>query len=180
MAIVDGPKYVGSLTVDLNDVKDALVDLPPGAMKGIRAEQEGIGQVLSELATAMPNHGEAADVPAQAYQRIVDRTALLTKLRAHEVELAKMLEVCTETRAKTENDREDDISTIAKAAQDKARKSKDPGIAAPFELTIKYNAQIADRAAQTRRKNEEAKAGNANNPVPPGGPAGQGGQSPPA
>jgi hypothetical protein len=144
--------------VDLTSVKDSLIDLAPGAMRGIRAEQEGIEGVKTELAASMPGHGAAADIPPQAYQRFLDRTALLVKLRQKEIELKKLVEICEETRAKTENDREDDISVIAKAAQSAADRLKDPGIAAPFEATIRYNGQIADKAAQTRRKNVEAKA----------------------
>ena len=158
MAIIAGPKYTGTTLIDLANVKDDLVDLPPGAMKGIRAEQEGIGDVVAELASSIPGHGEAADISPQVYQRFVSRTELLAKLRTHEADLDKAQEICRETRAKTENDREDDISIIAKAVQDAARRKKDPGIAAPFEKTIKYNTQIADKGAQTRRKNAEAKA----------------------
>jgi hypothetical protein len=180
MAVIDGPKYLGPVTFDLNDVKDALVDLPPGGMKGARGEQEGLDEVLTELATAVPGHGEAADVPTTVYQRIVDKTALLGKLRTHEAALEKALEVCKETRVKTENDREDDIGVIAKAVTDAAKRTKDSGVAAPFELTVKYNAQIADKAAQTRRKNAEAKADAAKEPAAPQGASGQGGPPPPA
>lgn len=180
MATIDGPKYLGPYTFDINDVKDALVDLPPGGMKGARGQQDGLDEVLKELATAVPGHGEAADVPATVYQRIIDKTALLEKLRAHETALEKALEVCKETRVKTENDREDDIGVIAKAVTDAVRRTKDSGVAAPFELTLKYNAQIAEKAAQTRRKNAEAKAGAPNDPVAPQGGSGQGGPPPPA
>lgn len=159
MATIDGPKYAGPLTIDLTDVKDHLVDLPPGATKGVRAEQPGIGDVLEELAKAIPTHGDAADIPPQAYQRVVAQTTLLAALRAHEMKLEKLLEICRETRAKTENDREDDLGVIAKAVQTTAARKKQPGIAAPFEKTIRYNSQIAEKAAQTRRKNAEAKSG---------------------
>lgn len=159
MATVDGPKYAGSVKIDLSDVKDDLVDLPPGAMRGIRTEQEGIEKVIAELAKAIPAHGDAAEIPPQVYQRFLKRTALLAKLRAHEIELEKALEVCRETRAKTENDREDDISVMARAPQEAARRAKDPGIAAPFQEIIAYNTRIAEKAAQTRRKNAEAKPG---------------------
>lgn len=159
MATIDGPKYAGSLTIDLTDVKDHLVDLAPGATKGARAEQEGMEDVIKELAEAVPSHGDAADVPPQAYQRFVARTALLAQLRAHELGLEKLLEIIRETRTKTENDREDDVSVIAKAVQGTAGRKKDPGLAAPFEKTIRYNSQIAEKGAQTRRKNAEAKAG---------------------
>ena len=100
-------------------------------------------------------------MPANVYDRFVQRTALLAQLRDHELELTKALEIITETRAKTENDREDDIAIIARAANDAARRKKDPSVAAPFEKTIAYNGQIAEKAAQTRRKNAETK------PAPP-------------
>jgi hypothetical protein len=167
MALVDGPKYAGSLIIDLSDVKDALVDLAPGAMKGIRAEREGIDKVVAELEKSIPAHGEAAEIPAHVYQRFLDRTALLDKLRTHEILLEKTLEVCRETRAKTENDREDDISIMAKASQDAARRAKDPGIAAPFQATIAYNAQTAQKAVQTRRKNAEGKSDPGDGSTPP-------------
>jgi hypothetical protein len=183
MATIDGPKYTGALIIDLSDVKDDLVDLAPGAMKGIRAEQEGIDKVKAELAQSMPAHGDAADIPPQAYQRFLKRTALLAQLRVHEIALEKGLEVCRETRAKTENDREDDISIIAQTAQKTADRRKDPGLAAPFEETIRYNSQIADKGAQTRKKNAETKADAAKKAAGETGqvpPAQGGGQTPPA
>jgi len=170
MAIIDGPKYMGPLTVDLSNVKDDLVDLAPGAMQGARAEQPGIDKVIAELAQAIPAHGDAAGIPPQVYQRFVKRTDLLARLRTHENTLEKLLEVCRETRSKTANDREDDISIMARAAQDTARRAKDPGLAAPFQETIKYNTQIADKAVQTRQKNAETKAGK--------NPGGDGGSQP--
>jgi len=103
MATVDGPKYAGPFIIDLSDVKDDLVDLPPGAMKGLRAEQEGIDRVIAELEKSMPVHGNAAEIPPQIYQRFLERTARLERLRTHELELEKALEVCRESRAKTAN-----------------------------------------------------------------------------
>jgi hypothetical protein len=158
MATIDGPKYMGPYVFDLTPVKDDLVDLAPGMMKGIRGERPGIDKVYVELAAAVPNHGDAADIAPQIYARIVARKQTLAVLRAKELELEKGLEVCRETRAKLENDQEDDIATIAKTAQDAARRKKDQGIAAPFAETIRYNGQIADKAVQTRTKNAEAKA----------------------
>lgn len=163
MATVNGTKYAGPLVVDVSPVKDDLVDLAQGEMRGMRAEQEGLDEVLTELSTAVPAHGDDLNVPPQAYKRVLDRTALLATLRAKEIDLEKLLEVVRETRAKTENDREDDIALIAQAAQKAADKKKDQSLAAPFAKTIKYNSQIADKAAHTRKKNEEAKAEAAKN-----------------
>jgi hypothetical protein len=164
MATITGPKHPGPFTFDLSDVQAELVDLAPGAMRGARTEGEGMKGVVEELAEAMPAHGADLDVPGSAYQRVVDRTALLAKLRDHEAKLAKALEVVRETRAKTENDREDDISIIAKAVQGAAARKKDPSVAAPFEKTLAYNSRIADKSAETRRKNadepDEGEGGN--------------------
>lgn len=175
MANIDGPKYTGPTLIDFSDVKDHLVDLAPGAMKGARAEKDGLADVLDELAKVMPDHGDAAEVHPSIYQRVLSATTLVEQLRAHESALAKALEVCRETRAKTENNREDDISAIATKAEEMAEKGNNPGLAAHFEKTIKYKSQIAERAAETRRKNEEAKAAAAKGAPP----AGQGGGAPP-
>jgi hypothetical protein len=157
MAIIDGPKYTGPLTIDLTSLKDKLIDVPSGGLKGARAEKKDtIGKVVEELATAIPAYGEAANIAPSVYKRFLERTADLAELRASETTQEKMLEVTRETRVKIENDREDDISIMAKAAQNAAKKN--PGILAPFENTIAYNSQFADKAAETRRKNEEASA----------------------
>lgn len=158
MAIINGPKYAGPFILDLSDVQDDLVDVPEGGLRGARGEQEGMDKVLEELAKAIPAHGDTANVSPQAYKRVLAATDSLGRLRAKEIQLAKALEVCRESRAKKENDREDDIALIAQAAQKAAETAKNPGIAAPFEQTIRYNSQIADKAAQTKKKNAEAKA----------------------
>lgn len=176
MAKITGPKYTGTLAVDLSSLKDALVDLAPGAMQGARGEQEGMADVKKELASAMPTHGDGADISPQVYQRFLARTALLDDLREKESTLRKLLEVVEETRVKTENDREDDLGSIAKSVRTMAERQKDPGVTAPFEKTLRYNSQVAEKAVQTRKKNAEAKA----QPPPTEPPAGTGAATPAA
>jgi hypothetical protein len=156
MATIDGPKYTGPLTIDLSNVQDALVDIPPGGLKGARAEQPGMDEVIKRLADAVPKHGDDADIPPKVYERFVERTDLLAKLREHELSLAKALEVCTETRTKLENDREDDVTALSKAVRGAAKKN--PGIVAPFEALLAYNAQIAEKAVHTKQKKAKAEA----------------------
>jgi hypothetical protein len=38
------------------------------------------------------------------------------------------------------------------------RTRKNPSLIVPFEQVVTYNAQIGDKAVQTRKKNEQAKA----------------------
>jgi hypothetical protein len=171
MATVEGTKYTGPSIVDMSDVKDDLYDLAPGARTGMRAEQEGMPGVVEELSHVTAEQRKAANIPEHVYQEFVDHTAKVEKLRKHEATLEKALEVCTETRAIKENDREDCVSTMAKAAREAASRKKTPAIAAPFEKLIKYHSQIADKAVQTRKKNAEAKAAAEQAPARPGEPA---------
>lgn len=159
MATSEGTTYDGPIVIDLSEVKDKLIDLAPGAMKGMRGEQPGMQDVLKELTDSTKAQRETANFAEHIFQRILTRTTDLTKMREYEAKLAKALEVCTETRTKMENDREDDIGILAKNAKETAEKQRQPAIAAPFEKIIKYNGQIAEKAAQTRKKNAEAKAG---------------------
>ena len=157
MATKTGSSYEGPVLIDLTPVKAQLVDLAPGAMRGMRAEQEGMPEVIQELGDCTQAQREAATVPEHVYQRVLSRTADLATIRDYEVKLAKALEVVTETRAKMENDREDDVAILAKAARETADKQRSMAVAAPFEKTIKYNGQSAEKAVATRKKNAEMK-----------------------
>lgn len=154
MARIEGPAYTGSLTVDLTDVKDDLVDLAPNALKGARGPQPGHSEVLDELTHAMPAHGETAEIHPSIYQRVVHGTGAIERLRAKENALSKLLEVVRESRGRLENNVEDDISAIGAQAEDKGTRGKEPDLLAHFEKTIKYRSQIADKAAATRKKGE--------------------------
>jgi hypothetical protein len=169
MANIDGPKYLGALVIDLTDVKDELVDLQPGDLRGARGPQEGIDEVFTELANAIPKYGDEAELHPAVYKRVVEATTTIAKLRAHEIALMKALEVCRESLGRLENNREDDLSAIGTKAENMATKGKKPELGAHFEKTIKYKAQIAEKAAETRKKNEEAKAEEAKN-APPAAP----------
>lgn len=158
MGIVTGTTYSGLKKLDLTDVEDDLRDLPPGATKGMRAEQEGMVGVVDELARSVPLLGEKAGIPPKVYQRFVHATEVIGKLRTHEADLEKALEVVRESRAKSEHDRENDISMVVDSVKSTGHRTGDRALLAAFEKTIKYNAQTAEKAAKTRRKNEEAKA----------------------
>ena len=50
--------------IDLSDIKDELIDLAPGAMKGLRAEQAGVSEVIQELTGSTLEQRNAANIPA--------------------------------------------------------------------------------------------------------------------
>lgn len=156
MARIQGPAYTGQLTSDLSDVKEILVDIPPGGLKGARGEQSGIADALGELAHAMPTYGDDAEIHPALYTRVVEATTNIEKLRAKEMLLEKQLEVVRETRTQWVNNREDDIAVIGAKAEETAYRQKKPELLAHFEKTIQYRSQIADKAIATRKKNQES------------------------
>lgn len=153
-----GKEYLGPFTFDLSSLKGKLVDLVPGAMRRLRQEQDGFTDVTAELASAFPAHAKDALVPADLYQSFQAHGTNIAEMRAQHELFHKAAEVLEESIAKAMHDRENDISLIVKAVKTTAAARSQPELLAPFEKTIKYNAQTADKAAATRKKNEEAKA----------------------
>lgn len=167
MATIHGPKFTGTVLIDLPPLKDKLINLPARALQGARAEKEGINEVLLELATAIPAHGDEAEIHPVVYQRVLDQTADIEMLRDREFELEQALQACRETRAQKENNREDDISAIATMVEEKASRGRNPGLRVHFDKTIEYKSRFAEKSAATRKKNEEAKEAAKNAPPTP-------------
>ena len=161
MAASNGIPYAGPLQISLDDCKDNLIDLPQEALRYLRNAKPGIDAVRTELAHSVPVHGEAAGVTATMHEQFVADTLLINKLRAHEVVLAKALEVVRETLAQKEHDRENTLSHIVDRVKSTAQRTTNSAILAPFQKTLEYSAQYANKAAETRRKNAKSKAVNA-------------------
>jgi len=83
------------------------------------------------------------------------------------------VEVLRESRAFYIDARQNDISLMVDAMRSRAQRRKDTSPLVPFEQVIKYAGQIGEKAAQTRKKNEQAKAeaeAQAQPPATPGAP----------
>lgn len=155
---VEGVPYAGPLVADLSAIAGKLIDLPPGAMSGLRAEQSGIGDVLAELSTAAPT----LPVVAEPHAEIVALTATIAEIRTMRGIVDKMAEVLEESEAKYEHERENALSMVADSVKSAAKRKGGAGVLAGFEATLEYVAQPGVKAAATRKKNAEAKkaAGN--------------------
>ena len=72
--------------------------------------------------------------------------------------VTKAVEVLTESLAHVDHQRHRLATQFAKAAEDHAAaEGRDPTLLTAYEKTIAYRSIIADKAAKTRKKNEEAK-----------------------
>lgn len=157
MATVTGKRYPGPFIINFENVAADLIDLPDGALKGLRAQQDGLPGVLGELTRSVPARGEEAGVSTRVHARIVESTGKIDTLAQHERDLDKALEVVRETRRKLEHDREHDIGLIVDVVKSTAQRTGDTALLAAFEQTIRYKNQIPAKAAQTRRKNADAR-----------------------
>jgi len=148
-----GIPYAGPVQFSLADCKDDLIDLPQEALRYLRNAKPGIENVRTELEQSVPVHGDAAGVTTAMHDQFVADTQLIDKLRAHEMVLAKALEVVRETLAQKEHERENTLSHIVDRLKSTAQRTGNVSILAPFQKTLEYSSQYATKAAETRRKN---------------------------
>lgn len=161
--------YKGPLAVDITSLGDSLCDLNPGAMQRLRSEKEGIDGVFSELAQSIPKLGAAAGISPDVYAGLLASHDKVLKIRDARAVVAKIAEVLEESEAQHEHNRENEISLIVDAIKSTARR-KDESILAPFEKTLKYNSQSAEKAVKTRRRNQaeaEGQSGEGQGPASP-------------
>lgn len=144
--------YSGPRIVDVTPLVGFLADLNPGGMQRLRREKDGIDGVVAELAQSIPAFGAAAGVSPDVYAGFLATNDKLAQIRAARAVVGKLYEVLTESEVLHEHNRENEISIMVDAVKSMARR-KDDSILAPFEKTLKYNAQSAEKAAKTRRKN---------------------------
>lgn len=148
--------YNGPLVIDVTSLGEAIVDLAPGAMVGMKREKPNFDEALTELKNAKSGAIADAGIALETITRIETRTAKLAELRTKRAEAEKLVEVLNETEVGLENAREGDIALVVKAVQTAAQHI-DPGVVASFEATMHYYSQNAVKAVATRRKNAEIK-----------------------
>lgn len=166
--------FTGDLVLDLKHLDGIVVDLVPGAMRGLRREKDGIQKAIGEIQKGIPAHAATIGVAQDVRDRVNTLSDQIEKIRQARVLIDKMAEVLVETEAYLEDEREGEIGLIVNAVRGAARR-KDPTLLAAFEETARYHGQIAARAHKTRRKNAEQGDAASN-----GAPTAQAPDSPPA
>jgi hypothetical protein len=157
--------YSGPVEVDVTVLATLLMDLVPGGMRGLRKSHAGIDEVVAELAAAMPKDGAAAGVSAAVYQSFVAHSSAIDQLRTSGAPILKLAEVIIETIALHEDGRDQDLGQIVDAVRSTMKRKKNDSIGAPFEKTLAYRAETANKGVATKKKKSAVKA------VPPAPPA---------
>ena len=155
---------VGELHIDGSDVEPFAEDLPPGAMIGLLATQEGFKEAAAELVTVHPAFGKAAgitDGDIEELSLINERIARIDELLPA---YRKADEILTETRAKLDDKRHRILLNGAKAVDRRAGQNEE--LLAKYEKTRAYRSAIAKKGVLTK-KAKQAKATNGANPATP-------------
>lgn len=158
MPKVANPPPDDVLTIDLTKLKSFLVDLPDGAMRGMRTEQEGWDEVVLEIANNQAVYGEAAGITAADFKQFTDYNDQYQQIMAELPRLKKAVEILTESAANTDDRRQRLATVFANSAEDRAKATGNGALMTAYEKTRAYRSAIADKAAKTRKKNEEKKA----------------------
>src|SRR5262249_35042264 len=133
-------------------------DIKGGDLQGYKRQKPGFDSVREELEGAIADHGEAAGIHPKVYDGFQKKTVILKRIRELKPAVAKLYEVLNESEVYYEDAREGDIIRMAKSILSAAHLDSKPALLAVFEETLKYRSQYAEKAAATRRKNEEARA----------------------
>lgn len=161
----------GELVIDVTALKGFLVDLPPGAMQGMRTEQDGWADVVAEIVGNQAEHGDAAGITATDFARFQTLNEQYAQLVAYLPAVEKLVEILQESRANIDNQRQRLASAFAQSAELRAKASGgDTTLLAKYAKTRAYRSAVAEKGARTRRKNAEA--------AKPAGDNGKGGGTP--
>jgi hypothetical protein len=140
--------------IDLQKVKDVLYIYKD--LHGLQQEKPGMGSVIAELAGAIPKYGDAANIHPKVYASFLANTEVIATLRALKPVVALIYQAIEHSEIHYEDAREFNIAVMVNNVIDAAR--ADNTLLSAFKDTIEYRSQYADKAAATRRKNEELKA----------------------
>lgn len=146
----------GDLHIDCTPIAALIVDLPPGAMVGMRHERDGMVEVLTELSGQQKSDGARAGIADSEVERLKTLTEQLAQVRKYQVPVRKLLELLEETEASLDNERHQHISNIAASIDQRAKLRGNGDLLGLYKATRQYRSAPAVKGARTRAKNGEA------------------------
>jgi hypothetical protein len=149
---------VGSLIIDARPVAPFVVDLPSGAMQGMRTEQDGFEEVLNEIFSNQATLGELAGVTASDLAEIKSANEQIAEIDIYVQPAQKLAEVLVESRARLDDKRQRIVSAIAQSVESRAKSSGNRELLAKYEKTRVYRSAIGVKAARTRRRKAQESA----------------------
>src|SRR5262245_37658210 len=103
---------VGALKLDLSDMAPDLVDLAPGAMRGIKREHKGFPAVMKEITGNQEAFGKRAGISTEDVEKLLALTAIIARIREARPAVAKLSEILLESEAYYEDQRESLLNVL--------------------------------------------------------------------
>ncbi|MRG96741.1 hypothetical protein [Polyangium spumosum] len=147
------PIALDVLVHDCTALAPFLVDLPEGARRGMRSEQEGFFDVVSEIHTNQAALGDKAGITKADFDAFQESNTRVAMIDAHLPAIKKLVERMEETRALEDDKRQRLAHAFADSVDRRARTMGDKNLLAKYERTRKYRSAIALKAVKTRAKN---------------------------
>jgi DNA polymerase III psi subunit len=144
------------LAVDATSIVLYAVLLARGALRGLLREQDGLDDVLREIAANQTTCGARAGVLAEDVRLIQLATERLAQVRKYLSTVRKLLMILESTEAYLDNERHQMINIIATSVDRRAKKTSNRDLFARYALTRAYRSANANKAAKTRRRNAAA------------------------
>lgn len=150
------PVAVGALSIDCSFLAPFVVDLPPGARRGLRSEQEGFAEVVNEILANQVKHGEEAGITKTDHDAFTIANERVAQIDAVLPAARKLVELLEETRAVLDDQRQRQAFAMAEVVEGRAKVKKSGQLLAKYEKTRAYRSAIGLKAARTRRRNAMA------------------------
>jgi hypothetical protein len=159
MSRVPNPPPADIFDIKLSPMKPFLVELPKGAMLGMRRAREGFAAVVQEIVSNQAKYGERAGITPTHYAKFDALNEQHAQILVELPVVEKANEVLNESLAHVDNLRHRLAAMFADSAEAHARaEGGDPTLLTAYEKTIAYRGVIADKAWKTRQRNKEGKA----------------------
>ena len=149
---------IGDLAVDATELAPIIVDLPPGARRGLLSSQPGCADVVTELRSNQKDFGARAGVRDEEVSDLEGLLANIARIDRVLPAARKQVELLEETRAVQDDTLQRRIYQIAQSVERRSRINGNGDLAARYEKSCQYRSAIGVRAARTRRRNEVSQA----------------------
>lgn len=146
----------GSLVVDIRALAGIVVDLPHGALQGMRTEQKGYEDVVTEILSNQRALGEKSGVQQSHIDRLLELNRQIEQIDQYLPAVKKLYELVTETRASVDDERQRLVRAIAELVEAHVKAIRDSALLAKYEKTRNYRSAAGFKAAKTRRSNVAA------------------------
>src|SRR5438445_452980 len=123
---------IGELSIDASALSPFLVDLPAGALQGMRTEQDGFDDVVKEIVANQADWGDVAGVTQADLDQLLGANTKIDQIDVFLPAARKLVEMLEESRGKQDDLRQRQVGAIAKSAESRA-KTGNPDLLAKYE-----------------------------------------------